>query len=209
MDGPPPMRTSAPAAAWRACAAPGQGWRGGSQMWTLFTGRRPGMVGEDKDRGAERELLPPSRPLLVRPGAVVRAELAPAMISGPMPVPRRRRKHRRCRAAAGLALHGAEGTGREEPLVQPGSRMPERCIQALPLAGAEPIQRHREVVHPHLRHEDLLTDCFSDQDRLPRPATSEDDPLARSHRQRLAAEHHTCRSPGVSRSRYATDPGLR
>jgi hypothetical protein len=33
---------------------------------------------------------------------------------------------------------------------------------------------------------------------LPRPATSEDDPLAQSHRQRLAAEHHTCVSPGVS-----------
>src|SRR5204863_1741522 len=63
-------------------------------------------------------------------------------------------------AAAGLALHGAEGTSREEPLVQPGSRMPERSLQALPLAGAEPIQRHREVVHPDLRHDDLLTGCL-------------------------------------------------
>jgi hypothetical protein len=42
--------------------------------------------------------------------------------------------------SAGLALHGVEGTGREEPLVQAGSRMPKRGIQALPLAGPEPIQ---------------------------------------------------------------------
>src|SRR5258708_27758607 len=62
---------------------------------------------------------------------------------------------------SGLALHGAEGTSREEPLVQPGSRMPKRGIQALPRAGAEPIQRHREVVHPDLRHDDLLTSCFT------------------------------------------------
>jgi hypothetical protein len=32
---------------------------------------------------------------------------------------------------------------------------------------------------------------------LQRPATSKDDPLAQSHRQRLAAEHPTCGSPGV------------
>src|SRR4029077_21139248 len=78
-----------------------------------------------------------------------------------------------------------------------GSRMRERGLQALPLAGAEPVQRHREVVHPDLRHDDLLTGCFSDRGRLPRPATSQDDPLARSHRQRLAAEHHTCGITGA------------
>src|SRR5690349_4200278 len=39
----------------------------------------PQMVGEDKDRGVERRgVSPPSVPLLVRPRAVVRAELAPA-----------------------------------------------------------------------------------------------------------------------------------
>src|SRR5215475_5084270 len=64
-------------------------------------------------------------------------------------------------AAARLALHGAERAGREEPLVQPGPRMPERGLQALPLTGAEPIQRHREVVHPDLRHDDLPTDCLT------------------------------------------------
>jgi hypothetical protein len=36
-----------------------------------------------------------------------------------------------------------------------------RGIQALPRAAAEPIQRHREVVHPDLRHDDLLTGCFT------------------------------------------------
>ena len=45
-------------------------------------------------------------------------------------------------AAARLALHGVERAGREKPLVQPGSRVPIRGVQALPLAGAEPIQRH-------------------------------------------------------------------
>ena len=45
----------------------------------------------------------------------------------------------------------------DSPAVQPGSRMPERGIQALPLTGAEPIQRHREAGHPDLRHDDLLT----------------------------------------------------
>ena len=40
-------------------------------------------------------------------------------------------------------------------------RMPERGIQALPRAGAEPIQRHREVVHPDLRHDDLPTSCLT------------------------------------------------
>src|SRR4029077_1249363 len=80
-------------------------------------------------------------------------------------------------AAAGLALHGAERAGREEPLVQPGSRVPERGVQALALAGAEPIQRHREIVHPHLRHSDLLTRCLTATGTGRRvPATSEDDP---------------------------------
>ena len=126
---------------------------------------RPGMVGEDKDRGAERRVVsPPAVPLLVRPGAVVRAELAPAHdLGADARLPGAGESIVDAGAAAGLALHGAEGTGREEPLVQPGSRMPKRGIQALPLAGAESIQRHREVVHPDLRHDDLLTGCFSDQ----------------------------------------------
>src|ERR1700747_3874308 len=129
------------------------------------------MAGEDENRGAERRCVaPPSVPLLVRPGAVVRAELAPPHDLGAgARGPGAGESVVDAGAAAGLALHGAEGTGREEPLVQPGSRMPERGIQALPLAGAESIQRHREVVHPDLRHDDLLTGCSSDWGRLPRP----------------------------------------
>src|SRR5271166_3670993 len=123
----------------------------------------PQMVGEDKDRGAERRVLsPPAVPLLVRPGAVVRAELAPAHdLGADARFPGAGESVVDAGAAAGLALHGAEGTGREEPLVQPGSRMSKRGSQALLLAGAESIQRHREVVHPDLRHDDLLTGCFT------------------------------------------------
>src|SRR5579859_1288235 len=124
---------------------------------------RPGMVGEDKDRGVERRVVsPPSVPLLVRPGPMVRAELAPPHDLGADALgPRAGEGVVDAGAAAGLALHGAEGTSQEEPLVQPGSRMPKRSIQALPCTGAEPIQRHREVVHPDLRHDDLLTGCFT------------------------------------------------
>jgi len=113
-------------------------------------------------------------------------------------------------AAAGLALHGAEHTGREQPLVQPGSPMPQRGIGALPRAGAEPIQRHRKAMHPHPDHDDLLT--------RPPPATRTSCPIpppvktirrAQSHRQRQAAEHQTPRITGRPCSRCVTDPGLR
>src|SRR5260370_11080747 len=121
------------------------------------------MVGEDKDRGVNgRVVSPPSVPLLVRPGAVVGAELAPPHdLGADARGPGAGESVVDAGAAAGLALHDAEGTGREEPLVQPGSRMSKRGIQALLLAGAESIQRHREVVHPDLRHDDLLTGCFT------------------------------------------------
>src|SRR5437660_3442955 len=121
------------------------------------------MVGQNKDRGVERRgVSPPSVPLLVRPGSVVRAELAPPHdLGADARGPSAGESVVDAGAAAGLALHGAEGTGREEPFVQPGSRVPKRGIRALPRAGAEPIQRHREVVHPDLRHDDLLTGCFT------------------------------------------------
>ncbi len=92
------------------------------------------MVGENKDRGVERRVVsPPSVPLLVRPGAVVGAELAPAHDLGAD-------ARGRCAdksvvdagAAAGLALHGVECAGRERPLVQPGSRVPVRACRLCP-----------------------------------------------------------------------------
>jgi hypothetical protein len=55
--------------------------------------------------------------------------------------------------------------------------MPERGIQALPLAGTEPVRRCREVVHPHVRRGDLLTRCFT--------AARTGVPRARRHRQRF------------------------
>src|SRR6516162_9988481 len=123
----------------------------------------PGMVGEHQDRGVERRVVsPPPVPFLVRPGAVLRAELAPPHdLSADARGPGAGESVVDAGAAAGLALHGAERTGREKPLVQPGSRMAKRGLQALPLTGAEPIQRYREVVHPDLRHDDLLTGCFT------------------------------------------------
>jgi hypothetical protein len=33
--------------------------------------------------------------------------------------------------------------------------MSERSLEALPLAGAEAVQRDREVMHTHLRHRDF------------------------------------------------------
>jgi hypothetical protein len=201
VDGPPPMRTSPPAAAWRLRKRlGGAGVEEVKRGTAVHLDGGPGMVGENKDRGVERRVVsPPSVPLLVRPGSVVRAELAPPHdLGADARGPSAGESVVDAGAAAGLALHGAEGTGREEPLVQPGSRMPKRGIQALPLTGAEPIQRHREVVHPDLRHDDLLTGCFTATGagcRGPPPVRTIR--WAQSHRQRLAAEHHTCGSPGV------------
>ena len=102
------------------------------------------MVGENKDRGVERRVVsPPSVPLHVRPGAMAGPEFAPAHdLGADAPAPGAGKGVVDAGAATGLALHGVERAGREKPLVQPGSRVPERGVQALPLAGAEPIQRH-------------------------------------------------------------------
>src|ERR1700733_7341025 len=140
------------------------------------------MVGEDENRGVERRVVsPPSVPLLVRPGAVLGAELAPPHdLGADARLPGAGESVVDAGTAAGLALHGVERAGREEPLMQPGPRMPERGVQALPLAGAEPIQRYREVVHPHSRHGDLLTRCFTATwTGCGLPAASEDDPRVR------------------------------
>jgi uracil-DNA glycosylase family 4 len=117
----------------------------------LHLDRGPGMTGEDENRGAERRRVsPPPVPFLIRPGAMLRAELAPPHdLRADARSPGAREGVVDASAAAGLPLHSAERAGREEPLVQPGPRVPERGIQALPVAGAEPVQRYREIVHPH------------------------------------------------------------
>src|SRR5947209_11295335 len=100
------------------------------------------MVGEDKNRDVEwRVVSPPSVPLLVRPRAVLGAELAPPHDLGTdARFPGAGESVVDAGAAAWLALHGAERAGREKPLMQPATRMSERGIQALPFAGAESIQ---------------------------------------------------------------------
>src|SRR5436305_10841531 len=105
------------------------------------------MVGEDEHRGVKwRVVSPPALPLLVWPGAALRPELIPAHdLRADARPPGGGKRIVHAAAAAGLALHGMEAAGGEQPLVQPGTRMPERGIPALPLAGAEPVQRHREV----------------------------------------------------------------
>jgi hypothetical protein len=120
--------------------------------------RGPRVVGEDENRGVERRVVsPPSIPLLVRPRAALRAELGPPHdLGADARFPGAGERVVDAGAAAGLPLHGVERAGLEEPLMQPYPRVPERGIQALPLAGAEPVQRYREIVHPHLRHDDLL-----------------------------------------------------
>src|SRR5690349_22513651 len=69
----------------------------------------PGMVGENKDRSVERwGISPPSVPLLVRPGPMVRAELAPPHdLGADARGPRAGESVVDAGAAAGLALHGA------------------------------------------------------------------------------------------------------
>src|SRR5207247_3276464 len=48
--------------------------------------------------------------------------------------------------AAGLADHLAPPPGREHPFVQPFAGVAERCVVALRFAGAEAVERDREVV---------------------------------------------------------------
>ena len=44
------------------------------------------------------------------------------------------------------------GPGREHPLVEAMGGVPERRLQRQALAGAEPVERDREVVNPDARH---------------------------------------------------------
>jgi len=48
--------------------------------------------------------------------------------------------------AAGLAGHLVPPARDEHPFVQPFAGMAERCVEALTLAGAETVERDREVL---------------------------------------------------------------
>jgi hypothetical protein len=49
-----------------------------------------------------------------------------------------------------LIVHRVEGPGGEEPFKQPILGVPERRVETLSLAGAEPVERDGEVVHANL-----------------------------------------------------------
>src|SRR6478735_6252195 len=115
--------------------------------------RRPGAVGEDVGRRVERRVLaPPATPVgvVLPPG---RAELVGAhdlrteahlVAGGEGGVD-----------AASAALGVPEGGG-EHPRVQPLAGVAERRLEGLRLAGAEAVERDREVVDPDEGHVWLL-----------------------------------------------------
>src|SRR5690348_11968248 len=99
------------------------------------------MVGENEHRGVKRRVVsPPPLPLLVLPGAAVRTELVPSHdLRADARVPVASKGVIDARGTAGLAVHGVEGAGGEEPPMQPVTGVTERSIEALPLAGAKPV----------------------------------------------------------------------
>src|SRR5205807_3317141 len=129
----------------------GTGVNEGERCSTLHLDRGPGMMREDEHRGMEgRVVAPPARPALVGP----RAALGPELVAS----------HDLCADAwtpfasegvidagtsAPLALHLVEATGGEEPFVEPASGVSEGCFETLALAGAETVERNREVVDPN------------------------------------------------------------
>ena len=161
------------------------------------------MMGEDEHRGVKRRIVsPPALPLGVWPGAALRREFIPAHdLRADARPPGGGKRVVHAAAAAGLALHGMEATGGEKPFVQPGTRMPERGIQALPLAGAEPVQRHRKVVHPHPRHGVLLHNDVRRSAGWLREYTArigKDRPLwSNSSRRGMQARHPRVRPPQI------------
>ena len=56
-------------------------------------------------------------------------------------------------AAAGLATHRAPEPGGEHPLVQTLPGVAERGVEREAIAGSEPVERDREVVHADLGHD--------------------------------------------------------
>jgi hypothetical protein len=114
--------------------------------------RCPGMVGEDEDRGVERRLVaPPALPAVVAPRAALRVELvAPHDLRSDALTPRGAQHP--FRAGRDLRLPvDAEQHSAVEPLHQCAPRVPERLLPALALAGAEPVERDREVVYSGAR----------------------------------------------------------
>src|ERR1700676_4901068 len=96
-----------------------------------------------------RVVAPPALPLLVGPRAALGPELVASHDLGPdawAPVAGEGVVH--AGAPSRLALHLAEAACGEEPLMQPGPVVSEGCFETLTLAGAETVERNREVVDP-------------------------------------------------------------
>src|SRR5581483_3887556 len=112
------------------------------------------VVGQNEHGGVEgRVVAPPAFPRLVGPRASLGPELVAAhdLCADPLgPV-----------AGEGIVdagasvcfpLHLPEGPGGEEPLMQPGTGVPEGRLETLALTGPEAVERNREVVDANTGH---------------------------------------------------------
>ena len=145
---PPPMRTSCPSAASRAVSiASADDVEEVKRRAALHLKRRTRVMGEDEDRCVERRVgTPPALTL----GVIVPsrgAELPGTHDLGADPgVVQPRESVVDAAGAAGLAEHLAPPPGRQHPFVQSFAGVAERCVVALRFAGAEAVERDREIV---------------------------------------------------------------
>src|SRR5919197_5523626 len=104
-------------------------------------------MGEDEDGCVERRVgTPPALPLRVLVPSGV-AELPSTHDLGADPgFVQPREGVVEAAGAAGLADHLAPPPSGEHPFMQPFAGMAERCVAALRFAGAEAVERDREVV---------------------------------------------------------------
>ena len=111
---------------------------------------RSGVMGEDEHRGMKgRVVAPPALPLLVLPRAALGSELVPAHDLGTDPrAPVAGEGVVDAGASPWPTLHLLECAGREEPFMERGTGVSEGCFETLALAGAETVERNREVVDP-------------------------------------------------------------
>jgi len=71
------------------------------------------------------------------------------MISAPIPGPQLLARASSMPVPPLATLHLVEAAGREEPFMEAATGVPEGCFETLALAGAETVERNREVVDPN------------------------------------------------------------